>query len=132
MFKIIVLALAALQLVNCIPNIGDPCNMGDRPIHIEGTCSRYLFCGSNIWNENTCHPGYRLDLNTMYCSIVDDNCLPCSNYMKSMFEYKTVAGDCNKYYVCINQDLKQVSCPTGMYYNTATRACDLPQNVTGC
>ena len=132
MFKIVILALTVLQLVNCIPNIGDPCNSGDKSIHIEGTCSRYLYCGNNVWNSNACHPGYRLDLNTMYCSIPDNDCLPCSSSIKSYFEYKTVAGDCNKYYQCVNDEIKKVSCPTGLFFNTATRACDLPVNVTGC
>ncbi|CAF1028486.1 unnamed protein product [Brachionus calyciflorus] len=132
MFKIVVLALAALQFVYCIPNVGDPCKAGDKSIHIEGTCSKYLFCGNNVWNENYCHPGYRLDLNTMYCNIRDDNCVPCLFYIKANFEFKTVSGNCNKYYVCVNDLLTQASCPTGMYYNSAIRACDLPENVTGC
>ncbi|CAF0794935.1 unnamed protein product [Brachionus calyciflorus] len=28
--------------------------------------------------------------------------------------------------------IPQASCSTGMYYNSATKACDLPENVTGC
>jgi hypothetical protein len=130
MFKLLIVALAALQLVACVKE-GEPCNPGERSVHIEGTCSTYLFCGNRVWTRMACHAGYRLDLNTMYCSIVDDSCLPCyASYIKSR-EFKTVSGDCGKYYECNPMgDMEIKSCPTGLFYNTATRACDAPENVT--
>lgn len=130
--------------------MGDPCDVGEHENN-NGSyrqhptdCSKYLQCLHGSYGERSCSNGTHWNATVGACDWPEK-----AGCVTFDFEQKNVVGgqcrvgdhgnnsglyvehpdDCDKFLVCLNGAFGQMSCPSGLHWNSEASACDWPEKA---
>ncbi|KAH8260911.1 hypothetical protein KR044_000425, partial [Drosophila immigrans] len=141
------------------PNNGNECNVGD-PTHKADSCYTYFTCIAGSWREESCLPGTYFNVELKACVVDSDNECPENRLLSGSRNKRSVdqepqpepepetsdcncpgdiaegsmvphPTDCDKYQVCVNQQLVDGSCGPGNVFSSCDGVC-VPDTDATC